>query len=172
MNRELILVDRHDNVIGYGEKLEIHRQGKLHRGFSIFVINKNNELMLQQRAFSKYHSGGLWANTCCSHPLRDEVLEKTVHDRLRYEMGFGCDLEYLYQFIYHVTLNNNLTEHELDRVYLGTYDQSPKPNPNEVADWKWMDIDKLRQDLIQNPNIYVYWLKEAFEQFYQATQNK
>jgi len=172
MNKELILVDRQDNVIGYGEKLEIHQQGKLHRAFSIFVMNKNNELMLQQRAFSKYHSGGLWANTCCSHPLKDEVLEKTIHDRLIEEMGFDCDLDEVFHFIYHVNLNNGLIEHELDRVYLGTYEQSPIPNPDEVVDWQWIDIDELRQDLIHNPDTYVYWLKEAFEKFYQIIQNK
>ena len=128
--------------------------------------------MLQRRALSKYHSGGLWANTCCSHPLRGEILEEAIHSRLLHEMGFDCELYKLFHFIYHVELDNGLIEYELDNVYLGFYEGMPKLHPDEVAEWKWMNIDELKHDLAKNPDSYVYWLKEAFEQFQQAVQNR
>ena len=166
MPQELILVDEENNIKGYGEKLEVHKKGLLHRAFSIFVVNENGELMLQKRAIEKYHSGGLWANTCCSHPLKGEEREDTIHKKLVQEMGFDCDLEPLFKFIYRAELDNNMIEYELDQVYIGFYEDDPKPNPEEVCEWKWMDVEMLKNDMQRSPEIYVYWLKAAFDEFY------
>lgn len=166
MEQQLILVDERDQVVGYGEKMEVHKKAQLHQAFSIFVMNKNNELLLQMRALSKYHSGALWANTCCSHPVKDEEQSVTVHRRLKEEMGFSCELKPLFSFIYKAQLDKGLTEHEFDHVYTGNYEGSPDPNPEEVGDWKWMNIENLKHDLEKNPQDYVYWIKPAFEKFY------
>jgi len=172
MKEELILVNEQDEEIGFGEKLKVHKNAQLHRAFSIFVINKKNQLLLQRRAFSKYHSGGLWANTCCSHPLRGEDQELTLHRRLMEEMGFDCNLKKLFHFIYKVELDNGLTEYELDHVYLGRHENDPNPNPKEVNNFKWMDLDKLKIDLEVNNQNYTYWIKHAFDQFYTAYKNE
>jgi isopentenyl-diphosphate delta-isomerase len=166
MEQTLILVDEQNNITRYGEKLLVHQEGHLHRAFSIFVNNKSGQLMLQRRALEKYHSGGLWANTCCSHPLKGEDREETIHFRLLEEMGFDCELKPLFEFIYRAEFDNGLTEYELDQVYIGQYEDDPNPNPLEVCDWKWMDIEALKIDLETNPQKYVYWLKAAFNEFY------
>ena len=162
----LILVDEQNNITGYEKKLKVHQDGLLHRAFSIFVVNKDGQLMLQKRAIEKYHSGGLWANTCCSHPLKGENTEATIHERLMHEMGFDCDLQTLFKFIYRAELDNDLVEYELDQVYIGYYELDPVPNPSEVGDWKWIDIEFLKEDLEKSPDQYVYWLKAAFSEFY------
>lgn len=166
MEKNIILVNENDEEIGYGEKLDVHKKAQLHRAFSIFVLNGKNELLLQKRAYHKYHSGGLWTNTCCSHPLKGEDQEITIHSRLIEEMGFDTPLKKLFYFIYRAKLENGLTEYELDHVYLGRYEGDPKPNPEEVCDWKWMDLDEFRADLKTNPQNYTYWVNHAFEQFY------
>ena len=168
LQKEIILVDENNQIVGYSEKREAHEKGLLHRAFSIFVMNENEELMLQQRALHKYHSAGLWANTCCSHPLKGEETENTIHERLQFEMGFDCDLQPLFKFIYRAEFENDLTEHELDQVYLGSFEGSPNPNPEEVMDWKWMNMETLKSELEENPDDYVYWLKAAFDAFYDA----
>ncbi|MEQ9424933.1 MAG: isopentenyl-diphosphate Delta-isomerase [Cyclobacteriaceae bacterium] len=165
MMDQLILVDEKDQPTGFGEKLEVHQKGLLHRAFSIFVINSQGDLLLQKRADNKYHSGGLWANTCCSHPIKGEGQETTVLRRLNEEMGFTCPIKPLFSFVYKTTLDNDLTEYEYDHVYLGHFDGSPSPNPNEVADWKWVSLADLKTDLAQNPKKYVFWLSEAFPKF-------
>jgi len=162
----LILVDEHNNITGYEKKLKVHQDGLLHRAFSIFVVNQEGQLMLQKRAIEKYHSGGLWANTCCSHPLKGENTEYTIHERLVEEMGFDCGLHALFKFIYRAKLDNDLVEYELDQVYIGNYEMDPVPNPAEVCDWKWIDIEFLKEDLEKSPDKYVYWLKAAFAEFY------
>lgn len=166
MNQTLILVDENNNITGYDEKLKVHQEGHLHRAFSLFVVNKAGQLMLQRRAHGKYHSGGLWANTCCSHPLKGEDPEKTIHDRLMKEMGFDCELNPMFKFIYRVEFDNGLTEYELDQVYIGIHESAPSPNPEEVCEWKWMDIEALKDDIAASPDEYVYWLKAAFHEFY------
>jgi len=166
MKDEIILVDTNDREVGFGEKMEVHRKAQLHRAFSIFVVNKQNELLLQRRALTKYHSGGLWANTCCSHPIRNENQEVTVHRRLREEMGFDCELKPIFSFIYKVTLQNGLTEYEFDHVYLGHYEGSPTPNPLEVDSWKWMPILDVKKDIQENPDAYVFWIKPAMDRFF------
>ncbi|MCE2393238.1 isopentenyl-diphosphate Delta-isomerase [Candidatus Poribacteria bacterium] len=159
MQERVILVDRMGREIGTEEKLKAHREGKLHRAFSVFIFNKLGELLLQKRSETKYHSGGLWTNTCCSHPRLGESHNCAARRRLNEEMGFDCELTELFSFIYHAKLENSLFEHELDSVFVGRYDGQPVPNPDEVEDWKWMEPEKLKRDVGENPEHYTYWFK-------------
>ena len=163
---KVILVNSNDEPIGLIPKMEAHEKALLHRAFSVFVINSNNELMLQQRALQKYHSPGLWTNTCCSHQRDGEENIEAGLRRLQEEMGFETPLEYLFNFIYKAPFDNGLTEHELDHVMLGRYEGEPSINPEEVASWKWMDIDLIHADLINNPADYTVWFAIIFDRFY------
>ena len=154
-----MLVDRMGREIGTEEKLKAHREGKLHRAFSVFIFNTLGELLLQKRSETKYHSGGLWTNTCCSHPRPGEGHYCAARRRLNEEMGFDCELTELFSFTYHAELENDLFEHELDHVFIGHYDGHPVPDPDEVDDWKWMGIEELRQDVEEAPEQYTYWFK-------------
>lgn len=159
---EVILVDEFDNEIGTMEKIEAHQKGLLHRAFSVFIFNSKNEIMLQQRSDNKYHSGGLWTNTCCSHPRLGEKLEHAAKRRLKEEMGFECNVIHEFSFIYKAHLDNNLTEHELDHVFFGFYDGIPKLNKNEVKAWKFASLDFLKHDIKHNPHLYTEWFKIVF----------
>jgi isopentenyl-diphosphate delta-isomerase len=163
----IALVDENDLVTGYEDKMEVHRKGLLHRAFSVFVLNDKNEIMLQQRAFQKYHSGGLWTNTCCSHMVLGEKFDVTIHKRLVEEMGFDCSLERIYSFRYNTPFSNGLIENELDHVYMGRFNGVPILNPNEVCDWKWLTIGAITDDIDQNPDNYTYWFKIAFQHLLQ-----
>lgn len=165
--QKVILVDENDVEIGTEEKIKAHIDGKLHRAFSIFIINNNNQLLLQKRASQKYHSPGLWTNTCCSHPSPNESLDEAVEKRLQEEMGFTCPLNWSFSFIYKASFNNGLTEHEYDHVFTGLFNGNPEPNPEEVEDWKWMDIDLLRHDIKQNAHLYTYWFSYIYEKYYE-----
>jgi len=145
--KKVILVDENDIPRGTMGKMKAHKNEELHRSFSIFVFNYKGELLLQRRAMDKYHSGGLWTNTCCSHPKPGENLLESAHKRLYEEMGFSCILEYIFHFIYKAKLNNGLTEHELDHVFVGYYNEKPKINIHEVAEWKYLSINEIHQDL-------------------------
>lgn len=160
----LILVDEKDVQTGTCEKMEVHRKGLLHRAFSIFVFNSKDELMLQRRAKTKYHTPGLWTNTCCSHPRDGEKLEEAVHRRLKEEMGFDCDLKEEFSFIYRAQFDNDLVEHEFDHVFIGKYDNEPNPNPGEADNWKWINIEELKKDIKENPDNYTPWFKIAVEE--------
>jgi isopentenyl-diphosphate delta-isomerase len=160
---KIILVDEKDKEIGTGEKMKVHEEGRLHRAFSIFVFNSKGEILLQRRAEAKYHSGGLWTNTCCSHPKAGEELGKAVHRRLKEEMGFDVPLKEIFSFIYNVKFGNGLTEHELDHVFVGKFDGKPVPNPEEVEGWKWIPLSELKKDVQRNPDSYTYWLRVALE---------
>src|SRR5690554_6725590 len=162
MNELLILVDENDREIGAMEKLPVHEKGLLHRAFSIFVFNNAGELLLQQRADGKYHSEGLWTNTCCSHPLAGENVADAADRRLMEEMGMRCDLEHQFSFVYKHRFANGLTEHELDHVFFGKSEETPIPNPAEVKDWKYMKVHDLEADLGLHPEIYTEWLKICF----------
>jgi isopentenyl-diphosphate delta-isomerase len=158
---EVILVDEKDNPIGTEEKLKAHLDGKLHRCFSIFIFNSKGELMLQKRAQNKYHSGGLWTNTCCSHPRPNEDIKKEAEDRLKEEMGVECDLQEVFSMPYKakvISQKGDLTEYEYDHVFIGTFDGQADINPEEAEDWKWIDIDVLKQDMKNNPNKYTPWI--------------
>ncbi len=161
MAEQVILVDEKDRKTGTGEKIEVHRKGLLHRAFSIFVFNSKGELLIHRRAREKYHSGGLWTNTCCSHPRPGEKTLEAAHRRLLEEMGFDCPLKEVFQFIYKVRFGNGLFEHELDHVFTGRFDGKPKPDAKEVEDWKWTGLKELRKDMKQNPGKYTYWFKAA-----------
>jgi isopentenyl-diphosphate delta-isomerase len=164
---KVVLVNEKDEVVGSMEKIEAHEKALLHRAFSVFVINKNNELMLQRRALEKYHSPGLWTNTCCSHPRVDETYEAGAHRRLVEEMGFDCDLKDIFSFIYKAPFDNGLTEHELDHVFVGYCETEPVINTDEVDSWKWISIDDLKKDMSEHPDDYTVWFKIIFEKFAQ-----
>ncbi len=167
----VILVDEADNQIGTEEKLKAHREGKLHRAFSIFVFNSDGKLLLQQRALSKYHCPGLWANTCCSHPREGESADAAAHRSLVEEMGFDCPLKEAFSFTYKAKFDNGLTEHEFDHVLVGKFDGEPKPNPDEVAAVKRVGVDELRKDVRENPERYAYWFRVSFERAFSALEN-
>lgn len=160
--KKVILVDEQDNPIGEEEKLKAHIDGKLHRAFSIFLFNEKNEMLLQQRALNKYHSAGLWTNTCCSHPQPNSNINSDIRDRLLFEMGIICKLSWQFSFKYKASFYNGITEHELDHVYTGIFNKNPNPNPDEVADWRWINIIDLKIDIEQNPQKYTEWFKVAF----------
>ena len=156
---EVVLVDPNNNVVGYMEKMEAHQKGLLHRAFSVFVFNSKNELLLQQRAFSKYHSGGLWTNTCCSHPRKNETFTDAAIRRLHEEMGMSCFLDKAFSFIYKSHLDKGLIEHELDWVFIGKSDDKPVINTDEVANYKYISLADLNKDILLNSNSYTEWLK-------------
>ena len=163
---KVILVDKNDNQVGLMPKLEAHEKGLLHRAFSIFIFNSRYELLLQKRASSKYHSGGLWTNTCCSHPREGEDTLDAANRRLYEEMGIKTSLRKVYDFIYKAELDNQLTEHEFDHVFYGVCDSDPKLNKDEAEDFKWVDMETLNNDIIKNEDNYTVWFKIAFEYFY------
>ena len=168
MEENVILVDKNDTQIGLMSKLDAHKKGILHRAFSVFVLNNNNEIMLQKRAYNKYHSGGLWTNTCCSHQREGENSIEAGKRRLLEEMGFETELKIITSFIYKVEFENGLTEHELDYLLIGKYLKSPVINKQEVADWKWMKVELIADDIKLNPNNYTSCFKIIFDKF----QNK
>lgn len=163
---EVILVDRNDTPTGTEEKIKAHELALLHRAFSVFIFNKNGELMLQQRALHKYHSPGLWTNTCCSHPRPGEETMDAAHRRLREEMGFDCELQWKFSFIYKAPFDNGLTEHEFDHVFFGTYDNKPVINRDEVESWKWIKMGDLLTDVKKNPDNYTVWFRIALEKLF------
>lgn len=165
MTSPILLVDSQDNEIGYDDKMKVHREGLLHRAFSVFVLNHNDELLLQRRAMEKYHSPGLWTNTCCSHAYESETLVQSAHRRLKEEMGFDCDLKEIFTFTYRVEFDNNLIEHEIDHVFVGRFNGIPTPHPAEVCEWKYMPLEELEKDLESNTGNYTFWLKVAFQKF-------
>lgn len=161
----IALVDTKDNIIGYDEKLKVHEEGALHRAFSIFVFNNKKELLIHQRAHHKYHSPSLWTNTCCSHLLENMTMEACVHDRLEFEMGFDSEVNYQFKFTYRESFDNGLTEYETDHVYTGIWEGIPKPNPEEVATYKWISLKELKKDMKEYPENYTYWFKYIMEHF-------
>jgi isopentenyl-diphosphate Delta-isomerase len=163
---QVILVNEKDEPIGLMNKMEAHEKAILHRAFSVFILNDNNEVMLQQRAQHKYHSPLLWTNTCCSHQRAGETNIQAGKRRLFEEMGFEVELKELFHFIYKAPFDNGLTEHELDHVMIGYSNNEPAINPEEVASWKWMKIEAIKEDMIQNPADYTVWFKIIFDEFY------
>ena len=168
----VILVDEQDRPIGLMPKMEAHEKALLHRAFSVFILNSKGELMLQQRAWDKYHSPGLWTNTCCSHQRDGETSVAAGLRRLQEEMGFQAPLEEAFSFIYKAPFDNGLTEHEFDHVLIGYSEEEPQPNPEEVAHWKWMPLEAVHTDLQQNPDQYTVWFAIIFERFFQELQEK
>ncbi|KAA0992524.1 isopentenyl-diphosphate Delta-isomerase [Dyadobacter aurulentus] len=164
MQDQVVLVNEEDEAVGLMPKLEAHQKGMLHRAFSVFIFNTNGEMLLQRRAFGKYHSEGLWSNTCCSHPFPDESAHHAAVRRLREEMGITAGLDFLFTFQYRAALENGLTENELDHVFWGISDEKPLINTEEVSDFKYIKLSDLKKDLSQNPSRYTEWLKICFDE--------
>lgn len=163
MEELVILVDQDDRETGVMEKIQAHREALLHRAFSVFVFNSKGELMLQQRALGKYHSPGLWTNTCCSHPRPGEDSEAAAHRRLQEEMGFDCTLTKIFHFTYKAPFDNNLTEHEVDHVFVGFSDTLPVINPEEVESYRFATLDDITVEMAENPELFTVWFQIAFE---------
>ncbi|MGJ8666602.1 MAG: isopentenyl-diphosphate Delta-isomerase [Patiriisocius sp.] len=164
---KVILVNKNDEQIGVMPKMEAHQKGVLHRAFSVFVLNDNNDLMLQQRALHKYHSPGLWTNTCCSHQRVGESNIEAGTRRLQEEMGFTTALKDTISFIYKAPFDNGLTEHELDHILLGNFNGMPQINEDEVAAWKWMPLNEVKTDIKKHPELYTEWFKIIFAESFE-----
>jgi isopentenyl-diphosphate delta-isomerase len=169
---EVIIVDGKDQVIGSMEKLEAHKKGVLHRAFSVFIFNSSHQLLLQKRALGKYHSGGLWTNTCCSHPQPGEDTRNAAARRLKEEMGLTAQLKKAFSFQYKVKFENGLAENEFDHVFVGLCDMDPNPDPREVADWKYVDLNFVIRDVAENPELYSYWFKELIPKINRLSEQK
>lgn len=164
MMEQVILVDENDRQVGLMEKQAAHVNPHLHRAFSIFIFNSKGELLMQQRALSKYHSPGLWTNTCCSHPRDGETLTEATSRRLMEEMGMTCEMHEVYTFIYKAPVGHGLTEHEFDHVWIGRSDETPQINREEVESWKYMSLSDLKVDIQLHPELYTEWFKITFEE--------
>jgi|TARA_B110000037_G_scaffold142260_1_gene160999 isopentenyl-diphosphate delta-isomerase len=167
----VILVNENDEKIGLMEKIEAHEKALLHRAFSVFSFNKKGQLLLQQRAASKYHSPLLWTNTCCSHQREGESNIEAGKRRLREEMGFVCELKELFVFTYKAPFDNGLTEHEIDHVMVGYYDENPEINREEAEAYKWMTIEEVKMDINKNPETYTVWFRIIFEKYKEFISN-
>lgn len=159
----VILVDEQDREIGSMEKLQAHLEAKLHRAISVFIFNSNNELLLQKRSATKYHSGGLWTNTCCSHPRPNENTADAAKRRLQEEMGMNCDLQYVFNFTYLAKLENGITEHEFDYVFFGFTNDEPKLNLEEASDYTYLPIHAIEDQLKESPEQFSAWFKLIFD---------
>lgn len=164
IEEEVILVDNNDQPLGTMPKLQAHIEGKLHRAFSVFIFNHSGELLLQQRAFDKYHSAGKWTNTCCSHPRPGEDTSIAAKRRLKEEMGMECEIHPVFSFSYLAEFENGLTENEYDHVYFGTSDVMPQPNPEEVANFAYINMEELQSALIHEGEKYTTWLRICFKE--------
>ena len=158
---EVILVDEADTPLGRCEKLAAHRTGVLHRAFSVFLFDGEGRWLLQQRHPDKYHSGGLWTNTCCSHPQPGQETVDAARIRLRHEMGVEAEIRPLFQFTYHAQFDDGLIEHELDHVFVGNFQGTPLPDPAEVCDWRWVDSTELMEEMATHPEHFTVWFREA-----------
>jgi isopentenyl-diphosphate delta-isomerase len=162
MIEEVVLVNEKDEAVGAMEKMAAHEQAILHRAFSVFIFNKNGDVLMQQRAHSKYHSGGLWTNTCCSHPRPGEEVVAAATRRLQEEMGFTTNLTKAFDFTYKAAFDNGLTEHEFDHVIIGQYDGVVNFNPNEVAAFAFMPVHELEQQILETPERFTAWFHIAY----------
>ncbi len=162
---EVIIVNERDEWLGTMGKMEAHKSGALHRAISVFVMNDKNELLLQQRAEEKYHSGGLWSNTCCSHPKPAESTIAAAHRRLQEEMGFDCELESIFTLRYKAEVGNELIENEYDHIFLGHYNGAIEINKEEVQDYQYITIDNLEKMMKAVPESFTPWLHLTLPNF-------
>ena len=159
---DIILIDENDNQVGVGEKMPVHEQGLLHRAFSVFLFNVKGEMLLQQRAIEKYHSGGLWTNTCCSHPMPGEEVLPAANRRLMEEMGIRAELTKLFDLRYKASFSNGLIENEFDHIFIGNFDGEAFPNREEVMSYKYSSLQEIENELKLNPDLYTAWFQLAF----------
>jgi len=171
LENQVVLVDENDREIDRMEKLEAHEKGLLHRAFSVIIFNANNELLLQRRAFGKYHSEGLWTNTCCSHPFPNESVLEAANRRLKEEMGMVTDLEEKFHFIYKAELDKGLTEYELDHVLIGHSDETQQLNLQEASAFKWLSLEAIREEMQKQTNTYTEWFKILINEHFSKIQN-
>lgn len=171
MEENVILVDDNDNEIGLMAKTETHKKALLHRAISVFIVNSDGEWLLQRRAFDKYHSGGLWTNACCTHPLPNEKNIDGANRRLKEEMGMNASLKELFSFTYKEALDNELTEHELDHVFIGITDSIPVINTEEVAEFKYMKYQDMKLDITHNAREYTAWFTKIYDRVQQYVEN-
>lgn len=171
MIEKVILVDKNDNEVGTMEKQEAHVKGLLHRAFSVFIFNDKNELLLQRRAVNKYHSGGLWTNTCCSHPRQNEKTEDAAKRRLLEEMGLRSTLKKQFDFVYKAKLDNNLYEHEFDHVFFGFTNDLPIINPEEVEEYTYKTLEDIGNEMKTIPDKYTEWFKICFREVVNSHRN-
>jgi isopentenyl-diphosphate Delta-isomerase len=164
MSEHVIIVDPNDTAIGVKDKQNAHVDGTLHRAFSVFVFDSARRMLLQRRAITKYHSGGLWSNTCCSHPRPGESTAVAAQRRLFEEMGFHCPIETAFSFVYRADVGGGLIEHEYDHVFIGHFDGDPAPTPAEVEAWRWVDVPTLQREVRQQPGRFTYWFRVAFDE--------
>jgi isopentenyl-diphosphate delta-isomerase len=164
-NELVILVNERDEEVGTMEKMEAHRKGAMHRAFSIFIMNEKGEMLIQQRADEKYHSGGLWSNACCSHPVPGEDTTDAAHRRLYEEMGFDCELERLFSLTYKQEVGKALTEHEIDHIYMGLYTGTLQPNSSEVQSYQYVGMRELEAWMQERPGEFTYWFRLVMPQF-------
>jgi isopentenyl-diphosphate delta-isomerase len=171
MIEHVILVDSNDVEIGIAEKMEAHEKALLHRAFSVFLFNRSGEMLIHQRAISKYHSGGLWTNACCGHPRPNESTLNASKRRLMEEMGIACELKNNFSFTYKASLDNDLTEHEIDHVFIGEFNGVPSINPIEVQAYKWISIEELKHAVISSPETFTEWFKICLEKVISKSNN-
>lgn len=164
MEEQVLLVNELDEAIGTMGKLKAHQVGALHRAFSVFLFDDQGRLLIQKRAAGKYHSAGLWTNTCCSHPRPYETVQDAAQRRLMEEMGIDTPIEYRFSFLYKASFDNGLHEHELDHVFFGAWSGPAKPHPEEAEDWKYISLDALAADMQRNPELYTVWLRTCWDQ--------
>lgn len=157
------LVNASDEIIGSGEKIDVHRKGLLHRAFSVLIFNQKGEMLLHQRASQKYHSPGLWTNACCGHPYLNEEMKAAAQRRLKEEMGISCDLTYTFTFQYKAAFENDLIENEIDHVYSGIFNGSFEVNPDEVANYKWISKEEIKSKIASKPEEFTVWFKEIMK---------
>ena len=165
MFNRVVLVDQNNNEIGTEDKLDAHKKGLLHRAFSIFIFNDNNQILLQKRSDVKYHSAGLWSNTCCSHPYNDKPLVEYANTRLIQEMGIQSNLKEFFSFIYRAEFSNGLIEFEYDHVFFGKYNSDPILNIDEASSFKWINFKQLQLEIEENPTKFTFWLKKIVNDY-------
>jgi len=170
LEEQVLLVNERDEAVGTMGKLEAHQVGALHRAFSVFLFDEQGRLLIQKRAAGKYHSAGLWTNTCCSHPRPDETVQDAAQRRLMEEMGIDTPLEHRFSFLYKASFDNGLHEHELDHVFFGSWSGTAEPHPEEAEDWKYISLDALAADMRHNPEHYTVWLRTCWDQVCEQLQ--
>ena len=162
----VIIVDANDSQVGTASKLEAHRNGLRHRAISVIIGDRDGRILLHRRALEKYHSGGLWTNTCCSHPRPGEQASDAAARRLVEEMGISCPLTFLFSMPYRAEVSNGLIEDEITHVFIGRFDGAPVPDPLEVSEWCWMPFGEVEQDVDARPDSYTIWFRKLCNEFW------